>query len=137
MTADPVLTGSCLCGAATWRFEGDPGSATACNCTACRRYGVLWIYGYEGDGVTTSGPLADYARPGNASLDFRFCPMCGAVVAWRARTVGDDGRRRLAVNLRLADDPDAVQHLPIDHFDGLDSFEDLPRDGRSVRDMWF
>ena len=41
----------------------------------------------------------------------------------------------MAVNIRLAE-PDAVAGLPIDHFDGLDSFEDLPDDGRCVRDMW-
>jgi hypothetical protein len=44
--------------------------------------------------------------------------------------------RRIAVNLRLTD-PEAVAQLPIDHFDGLESFEDLPRDGRCVGDCWF
>lgn len=28
-------------------------------------------------------------------------------------------------------------HLLIDHFDGLDKFDDLPRDGRCIKDMWF
>jgi len=42
----------------------------------------------------------------------------------------------MAVNIRLAP-PDAVADLAIDHFDGLDTFEDLPRDGRCVRDLWF
>ena len=50
--------------------------------------------------------------------------------------MGADGRRRMAVNLRLAE-PHAVVELPIDHFDGLDAFDDLPRDGRCVRDLWF
>jgi hypothetical protein len=27
--------------------------------------------------------------------------------------------------------------VPIDHFDGLDKFEDLPRDGKCVADVWF
>jgi hypothetical protein len=30
-----------------------------------------------------------------------------------------------------------VAHMPIDHFDGLDTFDDLPRDGRCVADYWF
>ena len=47
-----------------------------------------------------------------------------------------EGRRRIAVNLRLAE-PQAVAQIPIDHFDGLDTFEDLPRDGRCVADYWF
>jgi hypothetical protein len=41
----------------------------------------------------------------------------------------------MAVNVRLAP-PDAVRDLPIDLFDGLDTFEDLPSDGRCVRDLW-
>jgi hypothetical protein len=41
----------------------------------------------------------------------------------------------MAVNVRLAP-PDAVCDLPIDRFDGLDTFEDLPSDGRCVRDLW-
>ena len=30
-----------------------------------------------------------------------------------------------------------IAKLPIDHFDGLDQFDDLPRDGRCVGDLWF
>ena len=30
-----------------------------------------------------------------------------------------------------------LEPVPIDHFDGLDKFEDLPRDGRCVADYWF
>jgi hypothetical protein len=48
----------------------------------------------------------------------------------------DRGRRRIAVNARLAE-PDAVADLAIDHFDGLETFDDLPSDGRCVRDLWF
>ena len=47
-----------------------------------------------------------------------------------------DGRHWTAVNLRLTE-PGPIESLPIDHFDGLHSFEDLPRDGRTVKDMWF
>ena len=34
-------------------------------------------------------------------------------------------------------EPEAVAQVPVDHFDGLDKFEDLPRDGRRVADYWF
>jgi len=129
-----MIQGSCLCGAAKWRFEATPDGATACNCTACRRYGVLWIYDYEGEGVHVSGPTQSYVR-GNA-LGFHFCPTCGCVVYWRSLQADKAGRRRLAVNVRLAE-PEAVGHIPIDHFDGLGKFEDLPRDGRCVADYWY
>jgi hypothetical protein len=31
----------------------------------------------------------------------------------------------------------AVPRVPIDRFDGFDTFEDLPSDGRCVADYWF
>jgi hypothetical protein len=130
-----MIEGSCRCGAVTWRFDAVPYGATACNCTVCRRYGVLWIYDYEDGVIATSGETRAYA-PGQA-IDFHFCGACGCVTWWRGRRVEADGRRRMAVNLRLADDPDAVRDIPIDHFDGLNTLHDLPRDGRCVADMWF
>jgi hypothetical protein len=130
-----MLTGSCHCGKVHWAFDGDPGSATACNCTICRRYGVLWIYDYEGERITVTGPTKAYVW-GRESIGFHFCPDCGCVAFWRAREADKDDRRRIAVNVRLSE-PDTVAHLPIDHFDGLVAFDDLPRDGRCVSDMWF
>ena len=91
-----MIHGSCHCGAVRWEFKGMPEGATACNCTVCRRYGVLWAY----------------------------------------ETPGQDARRRIAVNLRLTE-PDPIGKVPIDHFDGLNTFDDLPRDGRCVADYWF
>lgn len=129
-------TGSCLCGAVRWSFDGDPGSATACNCTACRRYGVLWIYDWEDERIRIEGETAVYTRPNAAELGFHFCAVCGCVTHWRGLKPHADGRRRVAVNVRLSE-PDEVAHLPIDHFDGLHTFADLPRDGRTVHDMWF
>lgn len=129
-----MIEGSCHCGAVRWSFEGTPESATARNCTVCRRYGVLWAYDYEGEGIRVSGPTRSYSR--GKALELHFCPNCGCVACWRAIKTGEDGRRRIAVNLRLAD-PGAVGAIIVDHFDGLDSFEDLPRDGRCVADMWF
>lgn len=133
-----TLTGQCHCGAVHWTFEGDPGSITACNCTICRRYGVLWAYDYENERIRVTGPTTAYVRADRPEprVEFRFCPTCGCVVCWRGAQVQPDGRRRTAVNIRLAP-PEAVAHLPIDHFDGLDAFADLPSDGRRVRDLWF
>ena len=129
-----MIHGSCHCQAVQWRFEGMPESATACNCTVCRRYGVLWIYDYEGERIHVSGPTKAYIR--GEAIEFHFCPNCGCVAFWRGIDAGKDGRRRIAVNIRLAE-PQVVEHLLIDHFDGFDKFDDLPRDGRCVRDYWF
>lgn len=129
-----MINGACHCGHVKWRFEGPLESATACNCTVCRRYGTLWAYDYDGEGIKTEGPTTAYIR--GRAIEFHFCPTCGCVAFWRAQGADADGRRRIAVNLRLAE-PGDVAHLPIDHFDGLDKFEDLPRDGRCVGDLWF
>lgn len=130
-----MLTGSCHCGTLHWSFNGTPDSATACNCTLCRRYGVLWIYDWEGERITTSGKSSVYMR-GEKEIEFHFCPTCGNVGWWRGHTPHPDGRTRIAVNVRLSD-PDDVGHIPIRHFDGLDTWTDMPSDGRCVSDMWF
>ena len=57
-----MLEGSCLCGKARWRFDAVPDGATACNCAACRRSGVLWIYGHDGEDVRVTGDTAAYRR---------------------------------------------------------------------------
>ena len=129
-----MIHGSCHCGAVQWRLAALPESATACNCTVCRRYGTLWAYDHEGEGITVSGPSKAYLR--GKAIEFHFCPGCGCVAFWRVQRVGDDGRRRIAVNLRLTE-PGPIAQVPIDHFDGLDTFDDLGRDGRCVADYWF
>ncbi len=131
-----MLEGSCHCGRVRWAWRHDelPAGATACNCTVCRRYGTLWAYDHEGEGITVSGPTRAYIRGG--SVEFHFCPECGCVAYWRGQQVQADGRRRIAVNLRMTE-PGPIARIPIDHFDGLEAFDDLPRDGRCVADLWF
>lgn len=132
-----MLSGACHCGAAGWTLEGDPGSITACNCTLCHRYGALWAYDYEGERVRIVGNTRAYRRVGkdNPTLEILFCPACAGVVAWRGLQP-EEGRTRMAVNIRLAP-LEAVAALPIDHFDGFDTFDDIPSDGRLVRHLWW
>jgi hypothetical protein len=129
-----MIEGSCHCVKVRWRFAGNPESATACNCTICRRYGALWIYDYENEGVHVSGQTRVYVR--GEGIGFHFCPDCGCIAYWRGLKLLADGRRRMGVNLRLAE-PQGIGEIPIDHFDGLLTWKDLGRDGRSVRNMWF
>lgn len=133
-----MISGRCHCKTAGWTLKGDPGSITACNCTLCRRYGALWAYDFIDERISITGKTRSYRRIDAAqpALEILFCEACACVVAWRGLEPEKDGRRRVAVNVRLADPAD-VTHLEIDHFDGLDTFDDLPRDGRCVRDMWF
>lgn len=129
-----MIQGSCHCGNVKFQFAGIPEAATACNCTVCRRYGVLWAYDHEGEGIQVTGETTAYVR--GEWVEFHFCPRCGCVAYWRAQACGADGRRRIAVNLRMCEPAD-VADIPIDHIDGFDKFDKLPRDGKCVRDYWF
>lgn len=133
-----MFTGKCHCGSAYWEFDGDLGSITACNCTLCHRLGALWAYDFENERIRLVGKTASYRRKGkaNPTLEILFCPTCACTLSWRGLEVGVDGKRRMAVNVRLTELAN-VSDLPIDHFEGLDSFEDLPSDGKCVRDLWF
>ena len=131
-----MIEGACHCGKVRWRFDGMPGSATACNCTLCRRYGTLWAYDFDGERIHVTGPTRAYSW-GDKHIGFHFCENCGNLAYWRGIKPREDGRTRIAVNLRLAEDPAQVFTVPIRHLDGLESWKDLPSDGRTVKDMWF
>ena len=85
-----------------------------------------------------SGPVSAYTRAGKAdpAIETFFCPKSACVLAWRGLGADPDSRCRITVNVWLAE-PEAVADLAIDRFDGLDTFEDLPSDGRCVRNVWF
>ena len=127
------MEGSCHCGAVRWRFEGVPESATACNCSICRRLGALWAYDYEGGRISVSGPTQTYLW-NKRWLEFHFCPQCFCVAYWRAVAPGKDGRRPIGFNLRLAA-PEAVKAIALVHHD-TETRADLPRDGLRVADVW-
>lgn len=131
-----MLEGSCHCGNVKWVYNQTLESVTACNCTLCRRYGALWAYGHLDDGITVAGPTKSYAR-GSKISSYHHCETCGCIVYYLANKKDEEGRFKIAVNLRMITDPNLISSLPIDHFDGLDKFEDLPRDHRTVKDLWY
>ena len=88
-----MIRGSCHCGSIHWEFDGVPDSATACNCTACRRIGALWAYDWDNEGIrirAVPGLLAGYVRQ-NGELAFHFCKSCGNITHWRGLTPDKDG----------------------------------------------
>ena len=130
-----MIEGACHCGLVHWRLDSKPDSATACNCTVCRRYGALWAYGYLDRDVTIEGDTATYIR-GDRCIGFHFCRHCGCVTHYLGLEIDDDGLRGAAVNLRMAE-PGSVAELPIRRFDGLTSFQEAPDRGRCVAELWF
>lgn len=131
-----MITGSCHCGKVTWSFDGQPGHATACNCTICRRYGAIWAYDWLGERIATRGATETYLR-GDRDIAFHRCTECGCVTWWQGANPHPDGRIRIAVNLRMADEAAGVAGIPVNHFDGFESWTNLPEDGATVHDLWF
>ncbi|MEM1231704.1 MAG: GFA family protein [Pseudomonadota bacterium] len=131
------MEGHCHCQRVRWRMDKKPNSVSACNCTLCARYGVLWAYGYIDHNIHVDGPTRSYRRGGDSDgdIDFHFCAHCGCVTHYISNVAGDDGRFWSAVNMRLTE-LGPIADLKVYHFDGLNTFADLPDDGRCVADLW-
>lgn len=96
MTARAVRA-TCHCGAVAIGLPA-PAEVTHCNCSLCRRYGVLWAYAPIAE-VTLPEPLPTdtYAWNGR-NVDFHRCRTCGCLTHWLPRRPGRD---RMGVNARL------------------------------------
>ncbi|NDV00786.1 GFA family protein [Pseudoroseicyclus tamaricis] len=129
----PALEGRCICGGAGWWLAERPQDATTCNCTFCRRFGVMMAYAEDGPGGTITGETRLYLW-GPRAIALHLCPTCGSYLGWTE--VARGGPRRFAANLRLALDPDSVADIPVQPFEGLVSFEDLPKRGQCLADLW-
>lgn len=131
-----MIEGSCHCGLVKWTYTFATESVTACNCSLCRRYGALWAYGYLQTDAQVEGSTTAYMW-GNRYSGFNFCLNCGCLAYYLANKPDQEGNIKIAVNIRMAINPEQVQDLRIDQFDGHDKFEDLPSTGKRVKDLWF
>jgi len=92
------VTASCHCGAIRLEIERAPETVTDCNCSICRRYGVLWAY-YRPVQVqiVASSDATDIYMWDDRSIEFHRCRVCGCVTHWAPV---DRGRDRMGVNAR-------------------------------------
>ena len=78
-------TGSCLCGAVRYRYEGEPTAIGLCQCERCQRQsGSAFLIGvvFPKKAVTIKGRLACYeAMVSGLKLQRHFCPVCGSAVS--------------------------------------------------------
>ncbi len=78
-----------------------PSTVTDCNCSICRRYGVLWAYYSPAQVRIAAGAGAtDIYMWDDRSIEFHRCKTCGCVTHWAAV---DKGLDRMGVNARLMD----------------------------------
>jgi hypothetical protein len=109
-----VVQASCHCGAITLKADVVPTEITDCNCSICRRYGVLWAY-YSPKQVRFTRPGAtDIYMWDDRSIEFHRCRVCGCVTHWSAVDPSVD---RMGVNARLME-PAVICHARVRFLDG-------------------
>jgi len=118
-----LLTGTCHCGAVRVEVPRRPRALTDCNCSICRRYGVLWAY-YASDSVriVCADEALDAYSWGTKELRFLRCATCGCVMAWVAAEPRDGGR--IGVNARNFD-PATIRAAKVRRLDGADTWKYL------------
>jgi hypothetical protein len=118
MTETAAISLRCHCGAVTVTLAQAPATVVDCNCSLCRRYGVLWAY-YERSDILTlpdSGLTQTYAWNGR-NVDFHRCAACGCVTHWVPRAAS---RTTLGINARLLE-PAVLASARLRHRDGAGS----------------
>lgn len=115
-----MIESSCHCGAVKLEIESAPEAVTDCNCSICRRYGVLWAY-YQTTQVSITGGTTDIYMWGDRDIEFHRCHNCGCITHWAP---ADKSLARMGVNVRLMA-PEILARVRIRHLDGADTWKFL------------
>jgi hypothetical protein len=109
-----MIHATCHCGAVSLEIAQPPTEVTDCNCSICRRYGVLWAYYAPAQVRIASSTPTDTYMWDDKSIRFHRCRVCGCVSHW---SPVDPAVDRMGVNARLLD-PDLLKHARLRHLDG-------------------
>jgi hypothetical protein len=105
------VTGRCLCGYVTWRYDGEVGPASYCHCEDCRRCtGSAFNVGVRLNRthfhVTAGAPKGFTKRADSGrELTRHFCPACGSPIFTSAPKHPD----HIYVKAGTFDDPGLVR----------------------------
>jgi hypothetical protein len=119
-----VIEASCHCGAVRLTIDAAPETVTDCNCSICRRYGVLWAYYSPKQVALSPRGATDIYMWDDRSIEFHRCKVCGCVSHW---TAVDRARARMGVNARLMD-PEILANARVRRLDGAGTMEYLDGD---------
>lgn len=118
-----MLTATCHCNAVKVEVPREPEMLTECNCSICRRYGVLWAYYKDSEVTLTAAPGAtDEYVWGEKTQKFIRCRHCGCVMQWKKFAV--DADTNTGVNARNFE-PSIVEKTETHLLDGADTWEYL------------
>jgi len=94
-----MIRTSCHCGRVTIEIARPPETLTQCDCSICRRYGVLWAYYRESEVRITAAPgSTDRYAWGRQSICFVRCAGCGCISHWERTSSDRDDR--IGINAR-------------------------------------
>jgi len=113
-----MIEAACHCGAVRMEIDEAPEAVTDCNCSICRKLGVLWAY-YSPSQVQiipASGATSIYMW-GDRALEFHRCLVCGCTTHWAAV---DPSRDRMGVNARLMQ-PETLAVARVRKLDGANT----------------
>ena len=81
-------TGSCLCGAVTYKIKPNVAKTGACHCDMCRKWsgGVFLAVEVPPDGLEVQGEVKSYRSSDWAERC--FCPQCGSSLWYRLLAPG-------------------------------------------------
>ena len=109
-----MIKASCHCGSVTLEIATAPTEVTDCNCSLCRRYGVLWAYYSPTQVVVSARKPTDTYMWDDRSIVFHRCAECCCVSHWSSV---DPARDSMGVNARLMEPCDLAQ-ARVRHLDG-------------------
>lgn len=116
MAETKTLTGSCHCGRVSYEADADLSQVLSCNCSICRKRGLLLTFVPADKFRLKSGrdALIDY-QFNKKVIHHLFCPTCG--VEAFGRGIAPDGTPKVALNVRCLDGVD-LDTLELRKFDG-------------------
>jgi hypothetical protein len=117
-----MIEASCHCGAVRLEVDAAPETVTDCNCSICRRYGVLWAY-YSPTRVhiAAGADATDVYMCNDRLLEFHRCGNCGCVSHWMPV---DRSHDRMGVNARLMA-PEILAGARVRRLDGATTWKYL------------
>jgi hypothetical protein len=115
-----MLSATCHCGALRIEIPEPPTEITNCDCSICRRLGVLWAY-YAVETVAVQGhpEKSDTDVPGDRTLRVVRCKTRGCTSHWEPLEPKPDAV--LGVNIRNFD-PQAIWNVRMRLLDGASTW---------------
>jgi hypothetical protein len=119
MPESKTYSGGCHCGRVRYEVDADLSRVISCNCSICRKHGLLLAFVPAERFALRSGEeaLTDY-QFNKRKVHHLFCRQCGIESFGKGNM--PDGTPMVAINVRCLDDVD------------LDGLKVVPFDGKSL-----